>query len=66
MTRIFWFLGPISKGRGAKRDFADTYENSPPYLLKNIMSLKKFQVIWQPYLVCTRKKLFWLGVADVL
>jgi len=50
-SNIFWFLVPIS--RGAKIRFApsaDTYEGSPPYLLKNKMSLKKFHVIWQPCL----------------
>jgi len=28
---------------------ADTHESSPPRLLKIKMSLKQFQVIWQPY-----------------
>jgi len=42
---FFCFLGPISKG-GQKHIFppsADTHESSPPYLLKNKMSLKKFK-----------------------
>jgi len=36
---------------GGKNPFspsADTYESSPLYPLKNKMSLKKLQLIWQP------------------
>jgi len=46
----FLVLSPNFKG-GGKTHFgpsADTHESSPPHLLKNKMSLKKFQVIWQP------------------
>ena len=46
---FFWLLVPIS--RGGNNPFcpsADTHESIPLYLLKNKMSLKKFQVIWQP------------------
>jgi len=47
----FLDLSPNFHGEEAKTRFApssDTHESSPPYLLKNKMSLKKFQVIWQP------------------
>jgi len=47
-SNIFWFLDPISRGETRFPPSADTHESSPPYLLKNKMSLKKFQVIWQP------------------
>jgi len=48
----------------AKTRFApsvDTHESSPPYLLKNKMSLKKFQVIWQPYVIVRRDILIHVG-----
>jgi len=46
------FFGSGTQFPGGKTRFAtsaDTRESSPPYLLKNKMSLKNFQMIWQPY-----------------
>ena len=42
-------LCPNFQGEARFAPSADTHECSPPYLLKNKMSLKKFQVIYQPY-----------------